>query len=190
MKKCFLICLSFVTILCLNVKAQDFGTKGIIETGGVISFTSITDVSNGETADESTTLFALEPIIGYFVANGFEIGLMPIYVSQSFDDNSTSMFGIFLAPAYNFNTGGNVYPFIEGRIGYNTVNYDDGDDDQSLSGLSYGGRGGIKVQLGGNSLLNFGVEYMMITLDPEDWEGDRNGENILAISAGWTVFFR
>jgi hypothetical protein len=190
MKKCFLIFLSFITIVCLNVKAQDFGKKGVIETGGTISFSSITSVSDGETADESTTIFSLQPAIGYFIVDGFEIGLAPAFTSLSSGDNTTSMFGIFLAPAYNFNTGGKVYPFIEGRIGYNTVNTDDGQTDQTLSGLSYGGRGGIKVQLGGSSLLNLGVEYMLITLNPEDWEGDRNGVNYLAVSAGWTVFFR
>ncbi len=173
--------------------SHTFAKKGIWETGGSIGFSSTTDVTNGESADDSQTDFTLEPYIGYFITDGFELGLIPIFSSSSLGDYSNSTFGIFLAPAYNFMTGSNIIPFIEGRIGYNTSS-----DDQNVageiitvdrSGLSYGARGGIKVELGGNSLLNVGLQYMMITLDPENAD-ERNGYDQFALTAGWTVFFR
>jgi hypothetical protein len=192
MKKLFVVLFVVAALCSYNIYAQGFAKKGCIETGGTIAFSSQTDVVNDETADESLTSFALEPYIGYFVIEGLELGLMPIFTSESIGDNSTSMFGIFFAPSYNFNTQSQVYPFIEGRVGYNTFSQDNGVSDQSLSGISFGGRGGIKVSLGGSSLLNIGIEYMMYTFDPEDppagFDG-RYGANVLAVSAGWTVFF-
>jgi hypothetical protein len=183
-----------VLVFSFAANAQSFGKKGVWEIGGSLSFTSTTQVVNDETADDSETIFLIEPYVGYFLADGFELGLIPRFRTTSFGDDSRTEFGIFLAPAYNFMLDrSNIYPFIEGRIGYNTVSVDVNDATVDLSGLSFGGRGGVKIHLGGNSLLNVGIQYMLITLDPDEAPAGadgRYGYNELAFSAGWTIFFR
>jgi hypothetical protein len=167
------------------VFAQDFAKQGVVELGGTVSFSSSTSVNNGETADESTTNFSFTPIVGYFFIDNFELALFPRYQSTSYADKTSSNFAIFLMPAYHFSTGGNIYPFIAGAIGYNTYT---STSDNTYSGISFGGLAGIKMQVAKGAIINFGVNYFMFTYNPEDWDGDRNGNNDLEISAGIGIF--
>jgi len=164
---------------------------GTVELGGTLGFNSTTQVSNGEAADESSTTIFFNPYFGYFFINSLEVGIIPTFSSSSFGDQSQNNFGVLLAPAYNFDLGNCWYPFIEGRVGYNTSSQDDGDDeteDPSFSGLAWGFRGGVKAQVGNNALVNVGVFYNNVTMNPENWEGDRNGQNVFGIEAGVAIF--
>lgn len=184
-----------VLILCVSfANGQNFAKKGVWELGGSAGFSSSTSVANGETAEESTTTFMLAPYIGYFVANSFELGLIPSFVSQSYGDNSASSFGVYFAPAWNFDLQSNLFPFIEGRIGYNTATSTYTDDegveqDFTQSGLAWGLRGGVKVQVGNSGLVNLALFYDQVTMDPDNWDGDRNGENVFGVTAGFTIFW-
>jgi len=184
--------LSFIFIFGIFVvaNAQDFGKKGCLEVGGAVSFSTSTAVVNGETADDSRTTFSFMPYAGYFIMDGLELGVNPLgFTSSSFGDNSETSMHLFFAPAYNFLLkGGKIFPFVEGLVGYTSTTVDDGNNDETLSGISYGGRGGVKVQLGKSSLLVAGVSYIMYTENPEDAD-ERFGSNDLAISLGFTVFF-
>ena len=166
--------------------AQDgkkFATKGSTELGGSISFQSLTPVSNGNTGT-TTTIFSLAPFIGYFVTDGFEIGLNPLGITSiGFSGSSTTQIMILAAPSYNFKTEGIVYPFIEALLGYTSQS-----NGSSRSGFSWGGRGGIKLAVTDKGLLNLGIQYVRITLNPSG-ATNRYGSNQLAISAGFTVWF-
>ncbi|HSW55245.1 MAG TPA: outer membrane beta-barrel protein [Ignavibacteriaceae bacterium] len=192
MKKFFYLLVLTLVIGSVSLSAQNFAKKGVWELGGGIGFSSSTGVSNGESADDAATTFTFEPYIGYFVINSLELGLIPRFNSYSFGDYSINSFGIYFAPAWNFDLQSNLFPFIEGRIGYNTstVEYEDeeGTVEQTLSGLAYGARGGLKYQLGNSALVNVSLGYTMVTLDPEDSEGDRNGSNDFDVMVGFTVF--
>lgn len=180
-----------VLLLSFSLNAQNFAKKGVIEMGGSAGFSSITSVFNGESAENSTSVFMIEPYVGYFIMNGLELGLIPSFSTYSHGDASQTSFGVYFAPAYNFDLKSSLYPFIEGRIGYNTSSYDDGNsltEDASSSGLAWGLRGGVKVQLGNSALLNFALAYNQITMNPENWDGDRNGQNSFDVMAGFTVF--
>lgn len=163
--------------------SQNFATKGTIEAGGSLGFSSATSVSNGESSSNSLSTIRLEPYIGYFIVNGFELGLEPSFTLQSSGGNSSASFGIYFAPAWNFDLKSKLFPFLEGRIGYNSFN------DASSSGLAWGLRGGVKVQVGNSALVNLALSYDQITKNPKDWDGKRNGENIFAVNAGFTIFF-
>lgn len=189
MKRFIYFTVFFAFLLSFNLVAQDFATKGDIEAGGNLGWSSTTSVSAGESADESSSNLWLEPYIGYFLMNNLEIGIVPSFSSSSFGDNSNNGFGIYLAPAWNFDLKSNVYPFIEGRIGYNTESFDNGTTDVSSSGIAWCVRGGVKVQVGSSALVNFDVMYKQVTLNPENYDGDRNGYNQLGIMAGFTIFF-
>jgi hypothetical protein len=173
--------------------SQNFATKGTIEAGGSLGFSSSTSVSNGESASNSTTTIRLEPYIGYFVVNSFELGFEPSFTTSSYGDYSSTSFGIYFAPAWNFDLRSNLFPFLEGRIGYNTSSQDVpsvlGTTEYTASGIAWGARGGVKVKIGNSGLFNLALSYDQITMNPKDWSGSRNGENIFAVNAGFTVFF-
>jgi len=164
-------------------EANKFALKGSTELGGSISFQSLTPVSNGNTGD-ATTIFSLAPFIGYFVTDGFEIGLNPFGItSVSFSGSSATQIMILAAPSYNFKTEGIAYPFIEALLGYSSQS-----NGSSSSGFSWGGRGGVKLAVTNKGLLNLAVQYVQIKLNPSG-ATNRYGSNQLAISAGFTVWF-
>jgi hypothetical protein len=190
MKKFFYSATFVILFGSISLLAQDFAKKGVWELGGMIGFSSTTVVFDGETGDEALTEFTFEPYIGYFVINCLELGLIPSFSSLSQGDASISSFDIYFAPAWNFDLQSKAFPYLEGRIGYGTDTYDFGEgDDETLSGLSWGVRGGMKYQLGSSALVNVSLGYTQSTRNPKDWDGGRNGSNVFDIMAGFTVFF-
>lgn len=183
MKKILLL-LTVLLSINLIVHAQDFATKGDIEVGGNISFTSITSVHNGETASNSTSIFSFSPYFGYFVVNNLELGIIPSFTSYSYGGGSSiTTFGIYFAPAWNFDLKSHTYPFIEGQIGYNSQS-----NGATEGGLAWAVKGGIKAQVGSSALINFGIYYTQVTMNP-DGADKRNGYNQFGISGGFTIFF-
>lgn len=186
--------LTLVCILGLGVQtlfAQDvktFATKGAVELGGNIAFESETFVSPGFT-DNSVTAISLAPFVGYFVDDGFEIGVNPLGISySSYSGSSTTQVMIFVAPSYNFKTSSIAYPFIEALLGY-TAQSESGSYSATSKGFSWGGRGGVKLAVAGNCLLNLGLQYLQITENPSG-ATSRTGYDRFSISAGFTVWFQ
>ena len=175
-------------LFAFSINAQDFGKKGVIEAGGMVGFSSTTEVNDGESVGDALTQFTFEPYFGYFVINSLELGLIPSFTSLSQGDASITSFGIYFAPAWNFNLKSMAFPFLEGRIGYQSIDFGEGDNN-TLSGLSWGLRGGLKYQIGNSALVNASLGYTQNTLNPKDWSGGRNGTNVFDILFGFTVFF-
>jgi len=200
----FFTCIFLIAAFTLN--AQDFGRKGTWEIGGLVMYANNSIVAGGETLDETVSIFFANVPVYYLVTDGLQIGVVPEFVSIGVSDGvdvTLSMFGGFFSTAYVFKTGGNVYPFIEGRIGYNSITVSSSEDivlgkgsgieqdviDETLSGIGWGFSGGIKVQLGKAALLNLGVGYQQRTANPEENTGDlRNGLNVISVLAGFSVF--
>lgn len=184
MKKLLLL-IGYISLSAIiSISAQDFANEGTWEVGGNISWSSITRVHDGESSENSLSYFVLEVPIYYFVMRGFELGIVPAYESMSYGESSASAFHIYLAPAWNFDTHSNAYPFIEGRIGYNSAANGD-----TESGMAWAIIGGVKVQIGGGALIRFNVGYSQRTLQESDHEGGRDGENVIGVGAGFSVFF-
>jgi hypothetical protein len=177
-----ILLISFFT--ASNVHAQ-FATKGVTELGGTISYSSTTAVSNGTTASETTSLFQFMPYANYYIVDGFSLGISPGINIWKFAGASESMKGyaIFLVPGYTFTTKNNIYPFIEGMIGYTAISGGSTD----LSGISFGGKGGVKFAVGNNGLVTAGLSYMLFNLSPSGAD-KRSGYNNLAFSFGYSVF--
>lgn len=187
MKNLSIIVISFLTVMFVSnstLLAQKFATKGIWEIGGSISFTSITSVSNGETAENSLGIFSLDVPFYYFVIDGLELGLIPSYQNLSSGGSSASAFEILFGAAYNIETNSSAYPFIEGRVGYNTTS-----NGTTRTGIVWAIIGGVKAQVGGNALINFGISYTQSTLNTDNQEAGRNGTNVIGGQVGFTVFF-
>ena len=187
MRKFVVIFISFLTVIAVSnpkLYAQDYAKQGTWEVGGSISYTSNTTVSQGESSDEAFGLFLFDVPVYYFVIDGLELGIIPAYENLSFGDNSISAFDILFGAAYNIKTKSVAYPFIEGRIGYNTTSNGD-----TRSGMAWAVIGGVKVQVGGNALINIGIGYSQSTLELENHEGGRSGTNTFGVRAGFIVFF-
>jgi hypothetical protein len=165
---------------------KEFATQGVVELGGTAGFSSYTSVSNGQSSSTTYTTVSLAPSIGYFVADGLEIGLYPVDLeidSHTGATNAVTQFTIMGALAYTARTSGTVYPVIEGEAGYSTVS----SGGASASGFSWGVRGGIKVELAPHALLGIGVHYLQITTNP-DGATARYGYNLLEIGIGFSVW--
>ena len=85
------VTLAVVTFLCCSqlVSAQTVG-QGAWMVGGAAGFSSF----KFKDADASTTTIFLQPNLGYFIADDLAIGLNISLVSQSFDGNSNTSFGL------------------------------------------------------------------------------------------------
>ena len=186
MKRCSLIILVFsATMFFINSgSAQSFASKGTVEIGGTISYNSTTSVSNGETSDNSLGVFSLDVPIYYFVVDGLEAGLIPSYQNYSYGESSTSLFKLLVGVAYNVKTNSTAYPFFEGRVGFNTAS-----NGETKSGLVWAVIAGVKVQVAGNTLLNFGVGYTQNTLEDNNDQNGRSGTDVIEGRAGFTIFF-
>ena len=112
-----LVILAAILVCFSQASAQGaggFATKGATELGGSISFQS-----QGGNGLRTSALFSFTPYVGYFISDGFELGLDPLGISifSSGHSASTSLM-ILAAPSYNFHTRGIAYPFIEALLGY------------------------------------------------------------------------
>ena len=165
---------------------KKFAQKGVWELGGTMSYSSRKQVSNGSAYGSSVSTISIQPFAGYFITDNFELGFNPFGVSYtSYSSFNITQITIFLAPSYNFKTAReNLYPFIEGLIGFTSQSVSYG---STSNGISYGGRAGLKISVGSSGLLNVGINYILITLNPPNSSG-RNGENDFAFSAGFTIW--
>ena len=164
-------------------EARQFATKGVTEFGGSVSFSSVTHVRSG-TSGQTTTVLSIAPFIGYFLLDGFELGVNPLGITSYSSEGvaTATAIRIFLAPSYNFRTQSTSHPFVEALLGYTAQSNGDGE-----KGFSWGGRAGLKINVGETGLLNVGVQYLLITLN-RSGATERSGYNELSIAAGFTLW--
>lgn len=165
---------------------QNFAKESTWELGGSASFSYIQTVSNGNTDSDGINTFKLYPYAGYFVTDGFEIGIIPALEIISHGGRSTTYsFAIYAAPSYNFYTKSLAYPYVQGAFGYNSLSY--GSSSSSYSGIAWAIEGGVKLNIAGNSLLKFGFDYSQKTLN-KSGESSRKGYNSFSFVTGFNVF--
>lgn len=169
-----------------NVQAQ-FATKKVIELGGSVSYSSTTTVTDGTTADESTSFFQFMPYANYYILDGVSLGFSPgiNVLKLAGSSESITNYSIFFIPGYTYSTRSNVFPFIEGMIGYTSLSQ--GDTTLDLSGISFGAKGGVKVVLGKSGVVSIGLSYILYNLSPKDAD-KRSGYNNLAFSVGYSIY--
>jgi hypothetical protein len=139
---------------------KSFASKGATELGGNISFQSVSGLS----------IFSFTPSVGYFVGDGFELGLDPLGISTVWSGGSAStQLTILAAPSYNFVTNGFVYPFIGALLGYTH------DSGGSKGGFTWGGSGGVKFAVTSGALIDLALQD--------------TGSNHFSISAGLSLWF-
>jgi hypothetical protein len=127
------------------------------------------------------------PYGNYYITDGFSLGLSPgidmLKFTYSGKSYSEKLYAIFFVPGYAFTTHGSLFPFIEGMVGYTAVS---GDGLTDASGISFGGKGGVKLLVGSNGVITAGLSYMLFNLSPKGAD-KRSGFNDLAVSFGYSV---
>ncbi len=165
-------------------ETRDFATRGVTELGGSFSYQSVTPIEDGVSGSNISYL-TLAPYVGYFIDDGFELGLNPFGITTiSSGGHSTTEVMILIAPSYNIRTQSIVYPFVEALLGYSSVS-----DGSSDNGATWGFRGGVKMAVTGRGLLNLGIQFLEVTENPSG-ATNRFGRNEFSFSAGFTVYFK
>lgn len=187
----FLFSLVLLTsVLTKPVNAQNpgkYASGGILEFGGNVSYQYLSVITSGK-EEYSYNIFSFYPYIGYFVCDNFEIGINPLGIQTSWNARERStLLSIFVCPAYVFDLGEKIYPFVEAQAGYTSesIVYEISQLNMDGKGFSWGGRAGIKYLLSKSCLINIGVQYRQITVTPIG-ESLRSGSNSLMLSAGFT----
>jgi hypothetical protein len=151
-----------------------YARRGTVELGGSAGFSSTSIIDSDA---DAITMVDISPYLGYFVADGFEIGVNPFTINIiSQGDNSLTEILVLFSAAYNFETKDAAYPFVEGLIGFSSLS-----NGASSSGVAWGGRGGVKVGIAEHALLNIALQFTQQNLDD-------SGFNVFSISAGFSVW--
>jgi opacity protein-like surface antigen len=166
---------------------KSFAAPGVVELGGSASYSYTQQVSNGTTSDGVHSV-AVMPSLGYFVAEGIEIVANPLGFSL-WKGGSTTVIDMRLlgGVAYNAKVQPGIYPFLEGLAGLTLRSYDADGAKTTVSGFSWGGRGGVKFAVTSHGMLNVGIQYLQIALTPSGAD-KRYGTNELSVAAGFTVW--
>jgi outer membrane protein len=144
---------------------------------------------DGNNADEGkSTKFEFSPQIGYFLSNGFAMGVeLPIISStQTDDDDKYTSTSLAFAPFARYYFGaGNVKPYLHGSVGFGSVNVKykpsmGTSSETSGSLFIYQMGGGIGVFLNERLSLDFGIGYSSATMKPKE----DNNVNYRSVTSG------
>ncbi len=185
-------------LLALIVASSVFAfTKGTINPGGTVSFTS-----NKLNSDQKAiTIFSITPQVGYFVMDNLSADVLMnyTYVGQSKgdynDEYSSSNLGLGIGGRY-------FYPLEPGKIYggldflYNSLSWESGPDDGSSNAMYLDLKGGYLIPVVENVYVDFGLKYQMGLGDygGDDYEDapdeyKENEESTFGVNIGLQIFF-
>ena len=166
-----------------------------VEVGGEI-FLSSTNGTRTEFGNErgygTETFFTLKAGAGIFVINGLKLGIEPAVSIHFYDsDNRWTQLKLYFTPEYVLNTKTIVFPYLGASIGYTSSNYSYSvGSSPNMDGIGYGAKAGLRVNLFGNSLLNFGFAYNRENYNYTASYGDvKQRYDVFGMTLGWSVFF-
>jgi hypothetical protein len=174
-----------------TASAPAFFTPGAVEMGGEIGFAS----QKAESSSSSVNTFSSNAYVGVMIASGFEIGFRPGVQYYKGGSNEETSVTLLLAPAFNINGGGSVFPYFELLVGYNLMPYYNyniyggGGSKQTISGPAVGVDGGFKVIVGNSGLILFKIEYLHQTFKIDEPVSYDTRYNTLSAGFGFRVFF-
>jgi hypothetical protein len=183
--------------------AEEYAKAGQLEAGGtfgIVSQTETTKPDGGGSETEDTVMaIQVDPTVGYFVANGFEL-LGQLHLTQAtlefdgVDDKATlTEIGLGAGAGYFLNLGiARVGPQAILRFGTGNFVFGDLKQTDSLLGAQVGGF--AKVPVGGGGVIAAGVvvDYDTITRNEDNGVGDRDSEGTnteFGVRLGYFVYF-
>jgi hypothetical protein len=158
--KSLLLSMIFIFLMYTLSSAQEtksFGKKGVTETGGSLAFSSMKYVYNGRAGD-SYNLFQVSGYVGYFIADGFELGANPLSIIGG---NGAMQMSLNFAPSYHFLGNSRVAPFVEGIAGLTFAT--------GRNALNYGFRAGLKNVISNDVVIISSVQYLVSSFSEEKY---------------------
>jgi len=161
--KLLVVALMLMIVASLSAQETKLTDTGTIELSGAVSYSHY----RAPAADFSASVFTIAPQVSYFITDAFSVGLttglgfLPgvSLVTQSVGEGTTAI-QLFVSPAYHFILDSKkLFPFIEGQVGLGLVT-----SGSSSSGLSYGGRAGVKFTPVDHLVLTFAGQFVSLRL--------------------------
>lgn len=199
--KSTLLAIVILLLISLTSSSQTIKPKSIyakqktFEIGGDIFLTS-TKYSREETGHSSSSGSQVDFVIngsaGLFVIDGLKLGIEPAIQISSYDDDTWTRLKLYFSPEYVFNTKSNVYPYLGGSVGYTSSAFSSSiGSSTTQSGLSWGGKTGLKINILGNALLNAGFSFYRETYNYTPSYGEvKQHYDVFGFKLGLSVFFR
>jgi hypothetical protein len=182
--------LALVLLTPLAARAATIQPKSL-ELNGFFKFenTSATydPPGNAPSEDVGTTVFDLEPGVGYFLNSNWEVLGSLIILHQGYGGNSLDNFGLKASGYYHFNTTGSIIPFAGVGIGLLSNGGDRPDDADNSSIIIPELIVGIRCPFKNIVSFNFTGGYRHIT-NYFGWDGA--GGDQFFLGAGFSMFLR
>lgn len=191
MKKIYLFILSLTVPMSAAMAQIETGRFSL---GGAssFSFTSLKAkfVSGGESSEsETTSNFTFTPQFGYFVADGFVLGLELQYEhAQDTESRSTSFTAGPYVKYYIDVESPTVFPFLMAEAVFGSEKF--GDEEVQLQTSGFSLSGGIAIFVSENVSFDIGAGYASATQNWDDiMDGLKMKASGIGLSAGFFVFF-
>lgn len=204
-------CLTVLTLaFALPAQAREasgeYGSAGQLEAGGSFAIASIRTELDDAGAERSATAIILSPIVGYYVAPGFElIGQLGVAsVTGTENDGAgneadVTLTSISLAAGAGYFLpigGARVGPQLLLRFANETIGFEFGGGEIEITSQNVGAEAGVfaKVPVGGGGVITAGIAAQFANLTQEvefgGVSGDADGTGFgLQTSVGFLVFF-
>lgn len=134
-----------------------------------------------------TTNLEFSPMGGFFVADGFAVGLeIPISYTMEKDEEKTSTTSIAFAPFVRYYFGSShIKPYLHGAVGLGSLKAKLDPGSSASREISYGMflyqiGGGLGIFLNEKVSLDVGLAYASVSLKPKE----NNNTNYRSISSG------
>jgi hypothetical protein len=191
-------------LLCVSSfcqKSSLFIQKGHLEFGGNIGFTYTSYKDDENYKDQTSTNLLINPSIGYFLFDGLQIGFYPFgytnqvdkYTYQSSYSNqkreitaSASNICLFIAKYFDMNR--NYYPYLQIQYGIVSGKSKSNSYTSSISGNSFDAVAGMKIEVVKNCLINFGLDYKIMSLT-NNYSSGENKYNQIGFTSGISIWF-
>lgn len=181
---------------------QDFTSptakgKMIVSGSTNLSYSSVTNEQEYQGGDYEIDIneFSFKPSIGWFVADGFAIGLTIDYEStkQEDDRDEYKNSGFLIGPSVIYYFGdSNIKPFIQGEYMFGNNKQEYNSDEEKIKMNGWGLGAGVAFFLNKNISLDLGLGYTNISGEYEDEYIDEDIEQTIkgfSLNGGISVYF-
>lgn len=164
------------------------GTSKRLTTAGNLEMTGSGSIAIGSAAGDVAFTFGIQPFIGYFVTDNFELGFKPQFMLTVLNGSAETAMNIAINPHYNFDIDEFFIPYVGAEIGlargtFNrslNLDYTFG----GVFGLGLGVEGGVKIPVGNAGILKVAGQYQTGVY----FEGAPD-QHIFNVSVGGGLYF-
>jgi len=189
MKKLTLILSMMMVALAAN--AQTEKGKTFISAASELNFSNSTitvEYDNEEMGDKDASNFSLSPTIGYFVADGFAIGVS-LNIENSKEDDYTSN-SVSIGPIAKYYIGqSDVKPYIQGGFYFGSQTEDIDSEEAKFDVMSWDIGGGVAFFLNDFASIDAGLGYGNGTITSKDDDKLKIKASGVALNVGFSLYF-